>query len=457
MNRPHAATQRLRWLSGVVPAGVVAALSLLWLREPSYDPTAWLIWGRQIVHGGLSTPGGPSWKPLPVIFTTTFALAGSSAAPLLWLVIARAAGLGALMVTYLATRDLGGRGAALLAAVALATSSRFAYNAIRGDSEGLLVLLVTSALFAHLRGHPRASFVLAGGAALIRPEAWLLVGAQGLWLLRTLPRPSTLVLVLGCGVLVSALWIVPELIGSGEALRAATRAQNPVPGTPGQSAHPFTATLTSAAKVLPWPLELAAAARVVFAGRMRTSTDRAVCLLAVGTAVFLLTVATLAEAGFTGNARYATAPAAAVCVLGGLGAAAAVARARSVRSRQVAWATAGVLALLVFGVQAQRMGPDLRLLRADERVYGKELPRIIARAGGAAAVRDCGPLGTTPFARQAVAYALDVPQRAVSTRTLRRGTVLGRRGDQLVTRSPLPRRQRTGSLAIRSTCPLGGT
>lgn len=455
MNRPQAAATDRRRLSVVGLAVAVAALSLLWLRVPSYDPTAWLIWGRQIVHGELMTPGGPSWKPLPVLFTTPFALAGASTAPLLWLIVARSAGFGALMATYLVARELGGRGAALIAAVALTTSSRFAYNALRGDSEGLLVLLVMCAVLAHLRGHPRASFALAVGASLIRPEAWLLVGAQGLWLLWTRPRPATLMLVAGSGLLVVALWIVPELIGSGEALRAATRAQNPVPGTPGQAAHPFTAALASAAKVLPWPLELAAIARVLVAVRRRTATDRAVCVLAAGAAVFLLTVATLAAAGFTGNARYATAPAAVVCVLGGLGAAAAVARAGRLASRPAVWAAAA-LALVVFGFQARRIEPDLTLLRADERVYGAELPRIIARAGGAAAVRGCGPLGTTPFARQAVAYALRVPQRDVSTRLIRRGTVLGRRGNRLVTRSPLPLRLRTASLAIRSTCPLGG-
>ena len=37
----------------------VAALSLLVFDEPTYDPTAWLIWGRQIAHGTLDTVAGP--------------------------------------------------------------------------------------------------------------------------------------------------------------------------------------------------------------------------------------------------------------------------------------------------------------------------------------------------------------------------------------------------------------
>ena len=70
----------------------LAAASLLLLRVPSYDPSAWLIWGRELTDGTLSMTGGPSWKPLPVGFTTPFALAGSGAAPLLWLLVARTSG-----------------------------------------------------------------------------------------------------------------------------------------------------------------------------------------------------------------------------------------------------------------------------------------------------------------------------------------------------------------------------
>ena len=39
---------------------------------PTYDPWAWIIWGREVAHLDLVTTTGPSWKPLPVIFTTPF-------------------------------------------------------------------------------------------------------------------------------------------------------------------------------------------------------------------------------------------------------------------------------------------------------------------------------------------------------------------------------------------------
>src|ERR1700730_10726988 len=84
-------------LGGV--ALTVAALSLLIPSTPSYDPWAWLVWGREIVHLNLQTTGGPTWKPLPVIFTTVFALFGK-AQPDLWLVIARAGALMAAVMVF---------------------------------------------------------------------------------------------------------------------------------------------------------------------------------------------------------------------------------------------------------------------------------------------------------------------------------------------------------------------
>jgi hypothetical protein len=113
---------------GVCAAVALAAATLAVLRVPSYDPTGWLIWGRQITHGELSTPGGPSWKPLPVVFTTLFAYAGASTAPLLWLVLARLGGVVAIVATYRLALRLGGRTGAIGAVAGLILSWDFVYN-----------------------------------------------------------------------------------------------------------------------------------------------------------------------------------------------------------------------------------------------------------------------------------------------------------------------------------------
>ncbi len=73
----------------------LAALSAAVLPTvPSYDPWSWIVWGREVTDPHLSflVSGGPSWKPLPFVFTTLWGLFGS-AAPTLWVITARAGGL----------------------------------------------------------------------------------------------------------------------------------------------------------------------------------------------------------------------------------------------------------------------------------------------------------------------------------------------------------------------------
>src|ERR1700678_2856056 len=63
---------------------IAGAVTLRLPSTPNYDPWVWLIWGREIVHGQLSTTGGPTLKPLAMVFTTIVAPFGS-AAPNIWL------------------------------------------------------------------------------------------------------------------------------------------------------------------------------------------------------------------------------------------------------------------------------------------------------------------------------------------------------------------------------------
>ena len=90
----------------------LSALTLLFPSTPTYDPWAWLLWGREILHLDLVTDGGPSWKPLPVMFNVPFSIFGVEAAPYLWLWIARAGALLALAMSFRLARRLVGRGAA---------------------------------------------------------------------------------------------------------------------------------------------------------------------------------------------------------------------------------------------------------------------------------------------------------------------------------------------------------
>src|SRR3954453_699442 len=91
---------------GLAGCVALAALTLLAPAAPTYDPWAWIVWGRGILHWDLSTGFGPSWNPLPVALTTSFALFGA-AAPALWIVAARAGALAGALFAFRLGRRLG--------------------------------------------------------------------------------------------------------------------------------------------------------------------------------------------------------------------------------------------------------------------------------------------------------------------------------------------------------------
>ena len=125
---------RERWPAWALGACVaLAALTLIAPSQPTYDPWSWILWGREILHSDLSTVNGPSWKPLPVALTTLFAPFGD-AAPWLWLFVARAGALVAVLSAFVLGRRLAGPSAGALAAVSLLVAPGFVRNAALGNS-----------------------------------------------------------------------------------------------------------------------------------------------------------------------------------------------------------------------------------------------------------------------------------------------------------------------------------
>src|SRR5579859_2022647 len=98
-------------VSAVLACALLGALSALVLPTvPSYDPWSWIVWGKEVTDPHLSfvVSGGPSWKPLPFLFTTIYG-PFDSAAPTLWVITARAGGLLGLVAAWrLANRLVGG-------------------------------------------------------------------------------------------------------------------------------------------------------------------------------------------------------------------------------------------------------------------------------------------------------------------------------------------------------------
>ncbi len=343
-----------------VVALAVGALSLLIPSTPSYDPWSWLLWGREIVHGHLTiTTGGTSWKPLPMIFTIPFALFGH-AAPDLWLVVARAGAVAAVVMVfalaYRLTRRVGGLfgearddlgrltaiAPALLAgligavALTLSASGGFVSSNALGYSEGLATALLLISMERHLDGHPRQAFVVGFFVALDRPETWLFWGPYGLWLFWTRSDLPTRMLVAASAVLVLICWFVPVKLGCGSFGCSVTRAVHPRSNSYAFASDPFVAELKKAA----WPtmllrIKLVAALLVLAvtgilwrthrrAGTagLLTAPSRArltAALIGLGGLAWFVVIAVMTQVGFSGNNRYLVLGAAMVDICGAVG------------------------------------------------------------------------------------------------------------------------------------------
>ena len=125
----------------------LAALSLTLPWRPTYDPWAWIVFGREVSdpHLQFSTLAHTGWKPLAVLFTVPFGLFGG-AAPFLWLLVPRAAGLAALALAYRLAWRAGGVVAGVAAALALLFSADWLRYIAAGNIEPLAVALLLGAV-----------------------------------------------------------------------------------------------------------------------------------------------------------------------------------------------------------------------------------------------------------------------------------------------------------------------
>jgi hypothetical protein len=393
----------------VLGAVALAAVSLLRPWALAFDPMAWLVWGRDSLHLGLDTSPGPSWKPLPVLFTAPLALV-PGAAPALWLIVARAGGLLALAAVWALAERLAGRWAGLAAALTMALSPWWLFNTALGNSEGLLAAVAVWGVVAHLGGHRRAAVVLGTAAALLRPEVWPFLGIYGIWLWRTDPRARPVLAV--CGAIVPLLWFGPDAIGAGGALGASKAARGaPSPGSAALASFPALALVKDTGDILTVPALAAALIAVALGGRT-------VRVLAAGAAAWVAIVAAMTQAGYAGNPRYLVAATALACALAGAG---AVRLARAARRGAPLGAALLVAAVLAASLGTLRHQVDQLSDRARAQA---EFNGVIAAGGGRDAVLRCGPLRTGVGARSFVAWRLDIPMRGLGARLSRPGAVL---------------------------------
>ena len=415
-------------MSRLVVAVALALASLLLVDPaPSYDPWAWLLWGREIAGGELSTVDGPAFKPLPVAACALLAPFGS-AAPWLWVLLVRVAAVLAAALAYdVGLRLAGGsRAAGALAAAGVLLCGGLLQFSAAGAEPALVVALALGGAVAWRERRYRIALACGVACALLRVEAWPFLLAAGvvLWVRRPQDRPVLAALAL----FIPAAWLVPELIGSGDLLRSGARARLPNPGQPALTDAPAAAALEAAVRLPLWPLwggviALAAlSARGTGAASSRVGDGtaqrppsrglRAALVPAAAGAAWIAIVALMAEAGFSGEPRYALPGAALITISGAVGLmlGANALAARSARPYAIAAAAA-----IVAAAAAPRTA-DLPALREEQayqwRLAG-DLADAVRAAGGREAVLACGRPYAGPLRGPLMAYRLGVAKHVV--------------------------------------------
>lgn len=447
---------------------VLAAASLALPFFPVYDPWAWLLWGRELLHGGFETATGPSWKPLPVLIAAPLSLLGD-AAPKGWLLIARAGWicaplLAGLLVVRLSGEGVGrGRwvGAAVAAGSVALTADSFTpplRQFTGGLSEPLLVALVLGAIWAAL--DERRGWVLGLGtaAALLRPEVWLFLAVWAWY--ASGERPRLRAAAIAVAVLIPLVWFVPDLLGAGNPLEGGETARaggiEPLDG------------LAVLGRALAAPLAAAWLGLGLLLWRERGELERPPAILLAGAGAWVLLVALMAVAGFAGLPRFLAPATALAAVLGGVGIARAAAapgcgRASSRYTRQssttppdLALRSLVSLALVVavagFGWRVGQLPGDLEVVERQTSSI-EHLFDLVDESGGERLLACQGYVRMTRVREQtALAWRLEepiasVPIRrrprygvAVSTRSLPGGDVFARAGHWRAARFPCPTR-----------------
>jgi hypothetical protein len=275
-----------------------------------------------------------------------------------------------------------------------------------GADPALGLALGLGAGAAWASGRTGLALVLGAACGLVRVEAWPFLLVAGVVAWRRAPRLRPLLVVLA--VTVPGAWLVPELVGSGDPLRSGARAQIPNPGQPALADVPFLASLGEAATLPLWPLWAGVAVLVVAwtrPGAGRRAAARALVPAAVG-AAWLAIVALMAEAGFSGEARYALPGAALIAVSGAIG------LARLAGRRRLAAVAVGVA---VAAAALPRLAdlPAIRREQAYQHALATQLAAAVRAAGGREAVLACGRPYVGRLRGPLMAYRMDVEKRVV--------------------------------------------
>lgn len=400
----------------------LAALSLLLPSELSYDPMAWLVWGREIAHLDLDTSGGPSWKPLPVAVTALSAPLGElgpGVPAALWMVVARAGTLLALVMAYRLASRLAGVGVAgalggALAAVTLFLTPDWFQFAAHGSEAPLAVAFIFWAVECHLDGRPDHALALGVLTCLLRPELVPFLGLYGAWAWWAQPglRPSLAVSL----VLLPLAWIVPEWIGSGDPLDGGAQARSQPVWSLSLAEQPWLRALERAHNHAGVAIEVLMAVAIAGAIVRRRPAVLALAGAALAEAAMF---ALMTEAGFSGNPRYVLPALAVTCILAGVGAAYVLDFAATrgpLTFRRFAGATAALAVLcapLLFA-RIEHLRHEAREVAARMAIH-RDVARAVDALGGPGAVAALGSATANRALHSRLAWELGVRMGAVES------------------------------------------
>lgn len=419
----------------------LGALSLALPSELSYDPWAWLVWGREIVHLELDTAGGPSWKPLPVLVTAL-------ASPLsalhdglpegVWMTLARAGSLLALAFAFRLTRRLCGGGlagsaAGLFAACALFLTPDWFQFAAQGSEAPVAIALMLWAIERQLEARPEHGVVLGTLACLLRPELFPLLVVLGALLWRGAPewRP----LLPAALALLAVAWLVPEWIGAGNPLDGGEQARSEPAWSLSHAASPWLRALGRLHHHTGLLIELLASGAVAWALLRRNGV---VLAMAAASALVAAMFVAMTQAGFSGNPRYALPALALWCVLAGVGLGGLL------ELRWKGLATGAAVAVALAAVSAPGIGGRLERVRAEAGEVGRrmelhrQLAEAVRRAGGDEAVNRFGPASVNRALETHLAWTLARPIEEIETAT-GQGVVFSSFREFLAGRRPIRR------------------
>ncbi len=311
-------------------------------------------------------------------------------------------------------RNLAGALAALGLVLLFDPFTSWARQFAGGLSEPLLVALVLGAIDRELSRARGQALALALAAALLRPEAWPLLVVYGYWLWRDEPRLRRW-LVAGA-VAVPVLWLVPDLIGSGDPLTGAQRAR-------GATGSPVPEALEALGRSLEMPHGGALGRERGGRGERPASiaSERSWCSPPAQPPGSSWSPRSPPR-GTPGLPRFAAPAAAIVCVLGGVGMVRLLAEIDGMRladpRRRRGIALAGLLAVALSAQALLRLA-DIpgELDRASD--YGREIDRLggLVEETGADRLTRCGPVTTTDFLTVTpLAWELDLPLAAIGVR-----------------------------------------